>query len=97
MPETDSPDELTAAGRATVLALADWLAKHHPTTEQDIAAAALLRLQVGESKLTAIRNLHEKELFGDCVEDGETFPCKTVRILDWEPTDAAETTEVSEA
>lgn len=94
MPETDSPDELTAAGRATVLALADWLAEHHPTPEPDIAAAALLRLQIGESKLAAIRTLHEREQFGDCVEDGEAFPCKTVRILDWEPTDAVKTAEM---
>jgi len=29
--------------------------------------------------------VHQKEIFGDCVEDGEQYPCKTVRILDWVP------------
>lgn len=33
----------------------------------------------------AIRIIHQKEMFGDCVEDGEVYPCKTIQILDWRP------------
>ena len=40
-----------------------------------------------EQKLAAIRLVHQKEIFGDCVEDGEQYPCKTVRILDWVPSE----------
>ena len=40
---------------------------------------------VAEQKLIAIRQVHAVEMFGDCVEDGEQYPCKTIRILDWVP------------
>jgi hypothetical protein len=33
----------------------------------------------------AVRMLHQKEMFGDCVEDGDPWPCKTIRVLDWRP------------
>ena len=36
-------------------------------------------------RLRAVRMIHQKEQFGDCVEDGERFPCKTIRVLDWVP------------
>jgi hypothetical protein len=29
-----------------------------------------------------LRKVHEREQFGDCVEDGEPYPCATIRILD---------------
>lgn len=29
-----------------------------------------------------IRRVHQVETFGDCVEDGEPYPCRTIRILD---------------
>lgn len=29
-----------------------------------------------------LRRVHAKEQFGDCVEDGERYPCQTVRMLD---------------
>lgn len=31
----------------------------------------------------AIRLIHTEEMFGDCVEDGDPYPCKTIQILDW--------------
>jgi hypothetical protein len=31
--------------------------------------------------IAALRRVHTPEAFGDCVEDGEHFPCKTARIL----------------
>jgi len=31
-------------------------------------------------KLSQILLGHSKEMFGDCVEDGEPYPCPTVRI-----------------
>lgn len=34
----------------------------------------------------AIRMIHTEEMFGDCVEDGEPYPCKTIRVLDWKKT-----------
>lgn len=43
---------------------------------------ALLALQ---EKELAIRMLHTKEDFGDCVEDGDPWPCKTIRVLDFTP------------
>ena len=36
-------------------------------------------------RLRAVRMIHQKEQFGDCVEDGERFPCKTIQVLDWVP------------
>lgn len=41
-------------------------------------------------RFAAIRLLHSVEEFGDCVEDGEPYPCKTIRILDWMPAGAEE-------
>jgi len=41
-------------------------------------------MSTADQKLAAIRMIHQPEMFGDCVEDGEPYPCKTVRILDWE-------------
>ncbi|WP_433673786.1 hypothetical protein [Microbacterium gorillae] len=29
----------------------------------------------------ALRGIHQKEIYGDCVEDGDVFPCKTVRAM----------------
>ena len=31
----------------------------------------------------ALRVIHVREEFGDCVEDGEPFPCRTVQVLDF--------------
>ena len=30
----------------------------------------------------ALRTVHVKEMFGDCEEDGEHYPCRTIRALD---------------
>jgi hypothetical protein len=30
----------------------------------------------------ALRGVHQKEVFGDCTEDGDPFPCRTIRALD---------------
>lgn len=30
----------------------------------------------------ALRKVHVKEMFGDCEEDGEPWPCRTARALD---------------
>jgi len=32
--------------------------------------------------VAALRRIHVPEMFEDCVEDGEHFPCKTARALD---------------
>lgn len=42
-------------------------------------------LELAEQKGAALRVVHAKEEFGDCVEDGEPFPCKTIRVLDFTP------------
>jgi len=31
--------------------------------------------------VAALRKVHKPEMFGDCVEDGEVYPCKTARAL----------------
>lgn len=31
--------------------------------------------------LEALLKLHAEEQFGDCVEDGEVYPCKTVKLI----------------
>lgn len=31
--------------------------------------------------VAALRRVHVQEMFGDCVEDGEVFPCATARML----------------
>lgn len=31
---------------------------------------------------TALRSIHRPEMFGDCTEDGDPFPCRTIRALD---------------
>ena len=36
-------------------------------------------------RFRALRMIHIEEQFGDCVEDGERYPCKTISILDWVP------------
>lgn len=28
-----------------------------------------------------IRELHAIEMFGDCVEDGQKYPCRTIQVL----------------
>lgn len=28
-----------------------------------------------------IRELHSIEMFGDCVEDGQKYPCRTIQVL----------------
>lgn len=48
-------------------------------------AKALRAGEIMASRLAAIRRVHLREQFGDCVEDGEPFPCQTVRILNGEP------------
>jgi hypothetical protein len=34
----------------------------------------------------AVRALHQQEQFGDCVEDGQRFPCSTIRVMDYAST-----------
>jgi hypothetical protein len=31
---------------------------------------------------STLRVIHAREEFGDCVEDGDPFPCRTIRLLD---------------
>jgi len=31
--------------------------------------------------VAALRKVHQPEMFGDCVEDGEHYPCRTARAL----------------
>lgn len=50
--------------------------------ELDAARAAH---ELAGQRVAALRLVHAKEEFGDCVEDGEPFPCKTIRILDFIP------------
>lgn len=30
----------------------------------------------------ALRAVHVEEQFGDCVEDGDPYPCQTIQLLD---------------
>jgi hypothetical protein len=45
----------------------------------DVAQATVAEL---DRKLVALRRIHTAEQFGDCVEDGDPYPCATIRILD---------------
>lgn len=47
--------------------------------------AVLDEIELMRSRERAIRTLHAKEMFGDCVEDGDPFPCHTIRVLNWRP------------
>ena len=55
-----------------------------PTPDEATPALAAVpqvtpeRIAVVEASL---RQLHAEEMFGDCVEDGDPWPCKTVRML----------------
>lgn len=50
-------------------------------------ATGLELLNQASLKLSAIRSVHYQEEFGpDCVEDGDPYPCMTVKILDGEVT-----------
>lgn len=42
-------------------------------------------LEVWAVKERALRAGHHPDIVGDCVEDGDPFPCNTIRILDWNP------------
>lgn len=33
--------------------------------------------------LEAVAALHQAEMFNDCVEDGDAWPCKTQRVVAW--------------
>lgn len=41
--------------------------------------------EIWEARERALREIHAREEFGDCIEDGEPYPCKTIRVLDWRP------------
>jgi hypothetical protein len=32
--------------------------------------------------ITALRSIHSPEMFGDCVEDGDPYPCATLRLVE---------------
>jgi hypothetical protein len=42
------------------------------------ASRELARMQSTDA---ALRGIHVMELFGDCVEDGQRFPCRTIQVL----------------
>ncbi len=42
------------------------------------ASRELARMMSADSTL---RGIHQMELFGDCVEDGQRFPCQTIQVL----------------
>ena len=53
-------------------------------TERALAAMETLfsgELARMQSTDAVLRGIHVMELFGDCVEDGQRFPCRTVRVL----------------
>lgn len=58
-------------------------------TDKDLVVMKKLveELQIQHEREKAIRMLHDKEMFGDCVEDGEVYPCKTIQVLDWRPSE----------
>lgn len=39
--------------------------------------------------LNAIALIHQREQFGDCVDDGDPWPCKTMQVLAWLVSDVA--------
>ena len=43
-----------------------------------VASRELARMQSTDA---ALREFHVMELFGDCVECGQRFPCRTVQVL----------------
>jgi hypothetical protein len=53
---------------------------------EGFAAGQLSTLPEGSDRLRSLsnvlRSVHAKEMFGDCTEDGDHYPCKTVRALD---------------
>lgn len=63
-----------------------------PVVAQMILLSALRGFEVGlveqlpvgdrtDIVVSALRRVHKPEIFGDCVEDGESYPCKTARVL----------------
>jgi len=48
----------------------------------EVVAVADRELWRGQTMDSSLRELHKMELFGDCVEDGQRFPCHTVQALD---------------
>lgn len=52
-------------------------------TKREMAELLRDRLTRTRAGITKLREIHAREEFGDCVEDGEPFPCKTVRVLDF--------------
>lgn len=52
----------------------------------EVARAECVRLELelstGQSAARTVRAIHAREMFGDCVEDGQPFPCRTIRTLD---------------
>lgn len=45
-------------------------------------------LEVWAAKERAIRRLHSPDIVNDCIEDGDPYPCNTIRVLDWNPLEA---------
>lgn len=45
---------------------------------------------------SALRRVHTKEEFGDCVEDGEPYPCPTIRAIDLVAGPVAQDSDVAE-
>ena len=46
-----------------------------------LSAAASRELARMTSADSTLRGIHQMELFGDCVEDGQRFPCQTIQVL----------------
>lgn len=39
--------------------------------------------ELASARDRALRSLHSSDVFGDCVEDGDPYPCKTMQVLDF--------------
>jgi hypothetical protein len=66
--------------------LQPWAEMDHPWipgAEADLIKELYVFVFNVEMREAGIRALHTKEQFGDCVEDGEEYPCPTIKVLDY--------------
>lgn len=59
-------------GLLTIGVATGWAAGHAAQAPTDDRAALLAN---------AIRGMHQQEMFGDCTEDGDAFPCRSIRAV----------------
>jgi hypothetical protein len=70
--------EMRTRLKAAVTEDAPWI----PWAQNDLMTAADGFVDRALAINTALRRVHTEEQFGDCVEDGDPYPCQTIQLLD---------------